>query len=389
MNMAPGLASISDPQRAQALAAIAAAQQKTQGTWSTNYDPITGMATSTSTDGRGVHQFKYAEPRTDPNDKEKWGVVKPADPSKGTPAIMGYPPTKEDYAAQQKAQAAAPAADDTPIDGASTGPEFMDALTKNRGAQYANSVQAILEGRALMPTASSKQPGAAQLRADALQADRTLQEGTGPARVKLRQAYTTATAPNAPASQIRMGNVALEHGGNLSDEIEAVKAYHDHADSAIPGVSYGLNFAHNKTLAGQSTPEAQAYTALQTHINNFASEKAKFLGGGVAGEHEKARILALYDMNKSLPELRAGMAADANDVMAKGDELQNGWRTGNDNSPLVKDFPVISKEGQAGFDRIIERHNRTKDGGYVQPGAKAAAPAVQPNGRKPLADIFK
>lgn len=386
MNVAPGLASISSPSQAQALAAIAAAQAKTQGTWSTNYDARTGMATQTSSDGKGMRQWKYAEPT---KDDRKWGVIKAADPVKGTPAVEGYIPTQDAYEAQEEANKNNPPAE-TPDTSSLTGPEFMDALTKNRGAQYANNVQAIVDGRALMPTASSRQPGAAQLRADALQADRTLQEGTGPARVKLRAAYETSTAPGSPAVQMRQGNTSLDHGGNLSDEIENLKSFNDHADSAIPGVSYGLNYAHNKTLAGQSTPEAQAYSSLQTHINNFASEKAKFLGGGVAGEHEKARILDLYDLNKSLPELRAGMAADAEDVKAKQDELQNGWRTGNDNSPLVKDFNIMSKEGQAGYDRIVERHNRTKDGGYVQPsGSKSAAPAVPQNGRPSLGDIFK
>jgi hypothetical protein len=376
--MAPGIAQ--DPAHAAALEQVAAAGRQPQGTWSTNFDPITGMATQTnSSNPSQTRQFKYAAPRTDPNDKEKWSVI--GKDRFGQP-IMGFPPTPEEYAASK---AAAPAPDPAAETSGLSGKEFMDAITKSQGPQYANSVQAIVDGRALMPNSSSRQPGAAQLRADALQADPTLQEGTGPARVKLRQAYTTSTAPNSPAVQMRMGNVALEHGANLSDEIEAVKAYNDHADSSIPGVSYGLNFAHNKTLAGQSTPEAQAYTSLQTHINNFASEKAKFLGGGVAGEHEKARILALYDMNKSLPELRASMAADAEDVMAKHGELQNGWRTGNDNSPLVPDFPVVTKEGQAGYDRIIARHNQTKDGGYVQPsGVKSSTPSPTPSTSKPM-----
>jgi len=78
--------------------------------------------------------------------------------------------------------------------------------------------------------------------------------------------------------------------------LKLLKSFNDHADSFFPGVSYGLNKYHNATLAGQSTPEAQAFNKLQTHINNFASEKAKFLGGGVAGEHEKQRVLDLYDL---------------------------------------------------------------------------------------------
>jgi hypothetical protein len=44
--MAPGIAQ--DPEHAKALEAVAAAGRPTQGTWSTNYDPRTGIATQTN-----------------------------------------------------------------------------------------------------------------------------------------------------------------------------------------------------------------------------------------------------------------------------------------------------------------------------------------------------
>jgi hypothetical protein len=69
--MAPGIAQ--DPDHAKALEAVAAGGRKVaqQGTWSTNYDPRTGMATQTnSLNPTLTRQFKYAEPKPekDPGD---------------------------------------------------------------------------------------------------------------------------------------------------------------------------------------------------------------------------------------------------------------------------------------------------------------------------------
>lgn len=72
MNMAPGIAQ--DPDHAKALASVAAAQQKTtasQGTWTTAYDPRTGIATQTnSLDPSKTRQFKYAPPKPDKVEKD-------------------------------------------------------------------------------------------------------------------------------------------------------------------------------------------------------------------------------------------------------------------------------------------------------------------------------
>lgn len=380
MNMAPGIAQ--DPENKRALAAVAAAQVKpaTQGTWSTNFDPKTGIATQTHSIDGSTRQFKYATPT---KDDKKWGVIQAADPIKGTPTIQGYLPTQDEWEAQQAAKAAAPPST-APDPSTLTGKDFMDSLTANRGSQYANSVQAIVDGRALMPTASSRQPGAAQLRADALQADPTLQEGTGPARVKLRQAYETSTAPNSPASLIKVAGTAMQHGGTLSDAIEGFKSYSDHHDSAIPYVSYGLNYANNSMLAGQSTPEAQAYAAAIKERENYGDEVAKFYGGGPAGEMAKKRAIEALDFSKSLPELRAILAGDAEMIRGKANTLQDAWRTGNDNSKLVPDFPVISKDSQAAVDKINSRYELTKSGGYTGPSGKP--PAASSTGK---AQTFK
>jgi Phage tail lysozyme len=79
MNMAPGIAQ--DPDHAKALASVAAAQQKvaaSQGTWSTEYNPVTGIATQTnSLDPSQRRQFRYAAPK--PEKVEKDPVQQAAD----------------------------------------------------------------------------------------------------------------------------------------------------------------------------------------------------------------------------------------------------------------------------------------------------------------------
>jgi hypothetical protein len=63
-DMAPGIAQ--DPDHAKALESVASNGRKVaqQGTWSTNYDPRTGMATQTnSLNPTLTRQFKYAEPK--------------------------------------------------------------------------------------------------------------------------------------------------------------------------------------------------------------------------------------------------------------------------------------------------------------------------------------
>jgi hypothetical protein len=64
-DMAPGIAQ--DPDHAKVLEAVAAGSRKVaadNGTWSTNYDPRTGLATQTNSKNPMLtRQFKYAEPK--------------------------------------------------------------------------------------------------------------------------------------------------------------------------------------------------------------------------------------------------------------------------------------------------------------------------------------
>ena len=373
MNMAPGIAQ--SPEHATALVAAAQAAQKAKnaGTWSTHYDERTGMATQTnSADPSQQRTFKYAAPKPD----EKWGTIG-YDKTTGKP-IPGYQPSKEEWEAANTPEAlAAKAAADAAANPQSglTGKEFMDALT-TKDAGYGKRVAAIVNGQEALPVGRAAMEGTpgGQLVKDVMQADPSYEQGNANARKLLRAQYESSSAPNSPANMIKVSGTAMHHGGLLSDNIEAFKAFNDHHDSAVPYVSWALNSVHNSQLAGQSTPEAQAYAAAIKQRENYGDEVSKFYGGGPAGEQAKKRAIENLDFAKSLPELRAIMAADMDMIHGKAATLQDAWRQGMRGSTVVPDFPVISQESQANVDRIKGRYDQTKDGSYTGPSdTKASA----------------
>ena len=106
-DMAPGIAQ--DPAHAQVLEAAANATRPAKpvaGTWSHITLPNGQIARINSV--QGVPQVM--DPKTgawtpasgnyaDNEKKTGWGIIKAADPSKGTPAEYGFPPSKEEYEA--------------------------------------------------------------------------------------------------------------------------------------------------------------------------------------------------------------------------------------------------------------------------------------------------
>jgi hypothetical protein len=355
--MAPGIAQ--DPAHAQVLQAAATANKGTQGTWSTNFDPKTGMATQIGSNGQ-TRQFKYATPT---KDDKKWGTI--SHDQYGKP-VEGYIPSEEEYAASQtpeaKAAAAAASAAANPQAGL-TGKEFMGALAA-KDAGYAGRVQATIEGRALLPTgraAAEGTPGG-QFVKDVMQADPNYNQGDAMARVRTNNEFKSGTGPNSPANIISIGNTAMSHGTSLADNIEGFKGAYDNAGGSIPYASYYQNKAHNSTLAGSGTPEAQAYQKAEQDREHFGEEVSKYYGGGVAGEAAKQRSLANLDFAKSLPELRAAMHEEMSLIHGKVSSLQERWHNGMNNSALVPDFPLVSKDNQSGMERITSRYNDTAAG---------------------------
>jgi hypothetical protein len=396
MNMAPGIAQ--DPENKRALVEAANAANKAtvdQGTWSHITLPNGQIARINSK--QGIPQVM--DPKTGAweqaagnyaKDDSKWGILRYGPDGK---PVYGYTPTQDAYAATQtpEAKAAAAAADAAAHPEAGlTGQPFIDALN-NKDATYSGRVKAIAEGRADLPVGRAAMEGTpgGQLVKDVMTYDPTYEQGNAKARSALRSQYEASSAPNSPANMIKVSGTAMHHGGLLSDAIENFKGFNDHYDSSIPYGSWALNSVHNSQLAGQSTPEAQAYAAAVKMRENYGDEVAKFYGGGPAGEHAKQRAIENLDFAKSLPELRSIMAADMDMIHGKASTLQDAWRTGMRGSTVVPDFPVVSQESQANVDKIKSRYEQTKEAGsYTGPNAKAT-PGVPKKDRPQLNDIFK
>lgn len=389
-DMSPGIAQ--DPAHAQVLEAAAAASRPAKvaaGTWSQSIDPKTGVGTMLhSTTGQRLTFQAHAPQETE----SRYGIVKAADPSKGLPAQYGYPPTREEAAAAAaaantpEAKAAADATAAAAAERSSlSGQPFLDNIAaSNPDKGYAARVKATAEGRADLPTGKAAQAGTpgAQFVQDVMQYDPTYEQGNSKARTALRAQYESSSAPNSPANMIKVSGTAMHHGGLLSDAIENFKSFNDHHDSAVPYGSWALNSIHNSQLAGNTSPEAQAYAAAIKMRENYGDEVAKFYGGGPAGEHAKKRAIENLDFAKSLPELRSIMASDMDMIHGKAATLQDAWRTGMRGSTAVPDFPVISEESQGHVDKIKSRFDQTKEAGsYVGPGEKKTA--------KPATGAFK
>lgn len=358
MNMAPGLASISSPQQAAALATLAAASKKTGGTWTTGaVDPKTGVAVQTNSLSGQTRNLQVHSPQPD---ERKWGIV--TKDKYGQP-VYGYPPSQEDFDAGKTSNAAAPSDDSDAV--SLTGQPFMDQVTKDKGAKYASQVQSIIEGRTPYPTGMLlKTPYGQQLAQDVTQADPSFESGDAMSRVKVRNEFK-AGGNGAPAGQILAGNTALQHAGEMSDALEKFKG--NGADyTGIPFASYYANQLHNAAIQGTGTPESQAYNDFMTAKNHFSEEVTKFYSGTAGSEAERKRALANLDEAKSLPELRSAIKEESALMQGKVNALQKRWRTGM--GPLVKDFPLIDPNSQDAMDRIGKRYE-TSSGATAAPAA--------------------
>jgi hypothetical protein len=365
INMAPGIAQ--DPAHAQVLQAAANANKVTQGTWSTNFDPITGKATQTSSDGKGVRQFKYAEPRNDPNDKVQWGIT--GKDKYGQPV---YGDIAKAAAALADNPAAAPGASEENQAVNLTGKDYLTSL-QTADPKYASQVQSVIEGRTPYPTGMLlKTPYGQKLAQDVTQADPSFETGNAMARVKTNNEFR-AGGVSSPAGQITAGNTALQHAGDMSDALEKFKG--GGADySGVPFASYYMNKLHNAGVQG--TPEGASYNDFMTAKNHFSEEVTKFYAGSAGSEGERKRALANLDEAKSLPELRSAIKEETSLMQGKVNALQDRWHTSM--GPMVPDFPLIQQKSQEAIDRITQRHE--------QSSPTASTPSTK---RPPLGDIFK
>lgn len=295
----------------------------------------------------------------------KWGIV--GKDQYGQPTY-GYAPTREEYAASKKAAADISASDQPDMTNVH-GKEYLATLDP----KYANTVQAIVEGRAPYPTGMLlKTPYGQKLAQDVTQADPTFESGNATARVKVRNEFESGGV-SSPAGQITAGNTAIQHAGEMSDALERLKADSGVLSSVgnadIPYISKAATALHNSAVQG--TAAGAPLNDFMTAKNHFAEEVTKFYAGSAGSEAERTRALANLDAAKSLPELRSAIKTEANLMQGKVNALQDRWRTGM--GPFVSDFPLVHPKSQDAIGRIMQRDAAST--APVAPAAPSAVPA--------------
>jgi hypothetical protein len=366
MNMAPGIAQ--DPAHAQVLASAAAAQQKaaTQGTWSTNFDPKTGMATQINSANGQTRQIKYAAPK---KEEPKWV----ADTGNGSPGYM----SPELYAQSQTPEgkiAAAKAAEPVLLgDTTKQGPEYLQSIDPvNRGI-----IDGWHDGTGTIPSSfkASSDPQVKQLIASAKLAYPDMDF----TKLNERKSFATEMTKNNPASaggQVVNSNAAAQNLNNLADTYLAMQ------NSDGLGPAWTGHVANYLANANANPKRAGLLDALALHATNSAGEITKVLTGGPGGTHERAaRAATLGSPRATGAEAAAAIEAELHDLTGKHKELVDKARN-NMGETYMQRHPEIEKNFEDQAALLRDKLAQLREG----PAATTKNPADK---RPPLGDIFK
>lgn len=286
-------------------------------------------------------------------DKPAWGIV---GKDKYNQPIYGYPPTREEAAAQPKiAQQSDP----------TEGLQGKDLLTKlqQTNPSVASQVTAIIEGRAPYPTGSRLNPVQQQVKELVTQVDPTFETGNSGARVKVRNEFN-AGGPNTPAGQITAGNTAIQHLAKLAG-----------ASDKIGGTNNGwiANSLLNKgNVAVEGMKNDPALVEYNNSLGRFAEEATKFYRGIGGSEADIKRALEDLTPGQSPEARKEAIRSQAELMHSKINALQDRWKQGM--GPLVGDFPIVHQESKAAMDVINGRKSETES---------KPAPAALSNEDKP------
>jgi hypothetical protein len=197
--------------------------------------------------------------------------------------------------------------------------------------------------------------------AAAQQYDPTYDSLLAPARAAAIKEFNSG-GNNSPAGQIKSGNTAIKHLGDVSDAAEEMKALpgvmQGIANAGVPFLSYAAAAAKNASVRG--TPEGAALAKFLTAANHFSEEVTKFYAGSGGSEAERDRALSNLNAAKSLPELRAAIAQEAKLMKGNVDSLQQRWHQALGPKAFERklgegDFPLVHKEAQHAFDKVTQR----------------------------------
>lgn len=275
--------------------------------------------------------------------------------------------------------AGAPAAEPTLPGDRPTGDTFLKTLSPDDQSLVKQVAEYSVQPKDLSIKGGHRE----KILALAQQYDPTYDSLLAPARAAAIKEFNSG-GNNSPSGKILAGNTAMKHLGEVSDAAEAVKAMpgvlQGVANAGIPFLSYAAAVAQNKAVAG--TPEGVALTNFATAVNHFSEEVTKFYSGSSGSEAERNRALANLNAAKSLPELRAAIAQEANLMKSNVDSLQARWHQALGPKAFERklgegDFPLIQKSAADALMKIQAR----SEGKPVGPaGASDSAIPPPPDG---------
>lgn len=230
----------------------------------------------------------------EPDDNGSWGIV--GKDKYGQP-VYGYPPTREQAAAQPKTVEKA-----DPLEGLQ-GPQRLDALKQSDPAR-ASQAQAVLEGRTPYPTGSRLNPQQQQLKEDVTQIDPNFSAGTWTARNNFSKSMG-GTAPNTYGGQLFSAGTVAKHLGDAHDYLPIIEKGALGASDTLPSLNGVKGFIRNQ--AGDK--EYQDATGhFETVRKGLSDEAEKLLAGSPGAEGSKLYWMDRLDLSKHSPtEVRGSL----------------------------------------------------------------------------------
>jgi hypothetical protein len=229
-----------------------------------------------------------------PDEKPSWGVI--GKDKFGQP-IYGYPPTREQYAAQPKG-----AEKPDPLEGLQ-GPQRLEALKQIDPAR-ASQAQAVLEARTPYPTGSRLNPQQQQLKEDVTQIDPNFTSATHAARSNFWKSMA-GTAPNTYGGQVRSAGTVAKHLGDADEAIATLEKGALGAGDTLPALNGVKAFVRNQSGDKEYQNAVGHY---ETARKGLSDEVETLLAGGHGAEGSKAYWLDRLDLNKHGPtEVRGAL----------------------------------------------------------------------------------
>ena len=230
-----------------------------------------------------------------PDDKPAWGIV---GKDKYNQPVYGYPPTREDYAAQPKSSAKI-----DPLDGLQ-GPQRMEALKQSDPAR-ASQAQGVLDGRIPYPVGSRLNPLQQQLKEDVTQVDGNFTAAKWLARSNFEKSMA-ATTPSSFGGQVRSAGTVAKHLGDADSAISTLEKGPLGASNTLPILNSAKGFIRNQ-YGDKEYQDALGH--YETARKGIADETATLLAGTGHGDQASREYwLDRLDLNKHSPtEVRGGL----------------------------------------------------------------------------------